>query len=192
MIFLEAALRIADCTDDAISEIVQASDIIDYRRGRIRGICVTRIEQQGVNREIAPQHILPGVAFKNDRVRMSAIAVGVIAAKCRDLHTIHQHDTKLSSDQLRAREKLDQTSWDCVRGDVIIFGFAAENEVANAASHKPGLVPMRAQYRRDVERAIEGCSGNRHASDRRIRAASTFPLEWQSKILSPFRPPRSL
>ena len=108
MIFLEPLLRIADRPDYMLAEISEPTDVIHHLRFQlIRGLCQRRIQHQGIDREIAPEHVLFRIAFKADFQRMPAVGIRVIATKCGNFNPFHQNHPKLCAHQLGLRKYLD-------------------------------------------------------------------------------------
>jgi hypothetical protein len=111
-----------------------------------------RIEQQRIDGEIAPQDVLPCIAFKSHFHRMTAVHVGMIAAKRGDLDAFHQHYTELRAHQLGLGKNLNELARQGIGSDVVIRRFTAQNKIANASADQPALERARSEFLGDLNR----------------------------------------
>src|SRR5271165_4147795 len=103
MVFAKAPLWIPDGADDAGLQISQAADMIHYSRKITKEL---RGQQQCIDGEIPPQHVLARIGFKANSLRMPSVAVIQVATKRGHFHTVYQNDTELRAHQIGPREKL--------------------------------------------------------------------------------------
>src|SRR5258706_10917073 len=104
MVFFETLLRPSDRSNDAVTKIAQSTDGDDYFGIKgIRGIQRSGIQQQRVDRKVAAQHVLFRIGLEGHLYRAAAIVVRMIAAECRDLHSVHQNHAELRAYQLSLR-----------------------------------------------------------------------------------------
>jgi hypothetical protein len=100
-------LGIADRANDTITQISKAADVIDDVRCHcIGGIGKRWIEQQGIDREIAPQDVLFCIVLESDFRGMPAVHIRMVASKGGDFHSIDEHHAKLGSHQLGSGKNL--------------------------------------------------------------------------------------
>src|SRR5205807_7320814 len=108
MVFFKTLLRISDRSNDALTKIAQSSDGVDHLgMPGIRGIHRSGIQQQRVDRKVAAQHVLFRIGLEGHLYRAAAIIEGMIAAECRDLHSVHQDHAELRAYQLSLRKYLN-------------------------------------------------------------------------------------
>ncbi len=136
-VFLEAEFRVADGADEARIEIGAAADQIDHLAG-------ARIHQQSVDREIAAANVVGRRMRIDHAIGMAAVGVADIGAERGDfdLNALldHDHDAEFCADGQAAGEKRFDALGRGIGRDVVVGGFAAENQIAHAAADKIGLV----------------------------------------------------
>jgi hypothetical protein len=90
MILCKALVRISDCPDYTVLDILLAADIID-------DVPRYRIHEQGVDGEVAAAHV-PMCAREFDMRRSASIFIATLGTKCGDFITVaflnHNHDAK--------------------------------------------------------------------------------------------------
>ena len=154
VVFLETLVRVADGAHHAAAQVLPASREVQH-------LVRIGIQQQRVDRKIAPHRILPGIAFEAHRIRTPAIAVAGVAAERGHLHLgrvlAYQHDAEMRAHLLGALEQLAHAIGTRVGGHVEILRRAAQQQVAHAAAHQVGLVPRFAQPRDDRAGQSFGC-----------------------------------
>ena len=104
MVLFETLRGIANGADHAVLQILQAAYVVHHVPGGI--VHMRRIEQQSIDGEVAPQHILLRVAFERHAFRMPPILVRMIAAEGCDFDAVYQDHAELRAHQLRLRKKL--------------------------------------------------------------------------------------
>ncbi|MDD5200171.1 MAG: hypothetical protein PHC88_10265 [Terrimicrobiaceae bacterium] len=144
---LREALRgIADGPDDAGVEVGAPADEIQHLLGR-------GVVKKAVHCEVAPAGVALGVG-KGHGGRVASVEVFAIGTEGRDLifaAVFEHHDhTELRADRDRAPEQAFNLRGPGARGDVIVLGVRAEQQVPHAAAGEVGLVPGGAQCRDDL------------------------------------------
>ena len=131
MIFAKPRLRISDGAYDASIEVRASANKIEHLIRR-------RIEQQRIDREVAPTHIRAWLRLEFHAFGMTSIEVLQIAAKCRDfyLHTIfaHKHDAEVRADLSGIRKQRQQFLWPGRCRNVEILRLTAEQKVADTTA----------------------------------------------------------
>ncbi len=163
LVFLEAAVGLADGADNAGAEIVLAADVVENGRGEVAGLAVQHgIEHHAVDGEVAAQDVFLHARGKTDFGGMAAIVVGDIRAKCSnfgdnfrelafagDVFT-DENDTEVGSDGEGAGKKLEDGVGMGAGGDVEVFGRQAEEQVADAAASEIRFVASGAEPEDDA------------------------------------------
>jgi hypothetical protein len=151
-IFLKALRRIADRSDDAVAQVVEAAGVVDDREGR-------DVVEQRVDREVASEGILfrraERVVTMDQSVELSIsrfhiqrdwfCVVGVrqlrrrdLAAKGGDFDRLRAEANVRQAEPPSDDPAVAEESLDLVRvrvgADIEIFGMATEQEVADAAA----------------------------------------------------------
>jgi hypothetical protein len=144
----EADGGIADGADEVRVEIGAAADeIADFAGGRI--------EEEGVDGEIAAEGVFAGVG-EGDGFGAAAVGIGGIGAIGGDFdgNAVIGHDDD-DAEGLAEGDRLGKERFDAVGervgGDVPVLGLAAEQEIADAAADEPRLVAVFAQGAQDVQ-----------------------------------------
>ncbi len=100
---------------------------------------------------MAPERILPGVAFESDMIGTASVAVAEIAPERGDFHlgaagfVINQNNAEMRTYPVRARKILNHFFRPCIRRNVIVFRPVAHQPVAYAAPHQVCLAPLLVQ-----------------------------------------------
>jgi hypothetical protein len=147
LVFAEAERGLADGADEAGAEIVAATDEVENFAG-------ARIEEQGVDGEVAAADVFFGGAGEDDVVGMPAVGIAHIGAEGGhlDLQGIldDNDDAELRADGKAVRKKLLNALGHGIGGNVVIERLAAELEVSDASADEVGLVAGFVQGRADV------------------------------------------
>ena len=160
LVFLEAALCIADCAHDPGLQIVAAADKIQH------AVAVQRIHEQAVDGEVAALHVLLRILRIAHLVGMPAVGVGAVIAKRRNLNVIrvlgrlcrkrqilrrrHQHYSELRAHRISFRKDPHDLRWRRVGRDIVVRRRQAQQCVAHAAAGEVGLKSALPQLPHDV------------------------------------------
>ena len=139
MVFREARFGIADGAEDARVEIGAAADVIADLAGG-------RIEEEGVDGEVAPEGVFAGVR-EGDGAGVTAVGIGRVGAVGGDFDhgAVVAHDGDdaegLADGDGFGKQRLDAVG-EGVGGDVPVLGRAAEEQVADAAADEQHFVAV--------------------------------------------------
>jgi len=150
---LRIAAKVSGSMVNPSRQIRPPADEIDHLARR-------RIEQQGINGEVAPQRVLPGIVLEPHALRMPPIRVLEVAAEGGHFHLrpvlAHQHDPEVRPHLARAGKQSQQLRGRGRAGDVEVLRNPAQQQVAHAPAHQKGPVPRGAQPFHDRVRQLPG------------------------------------
>ena len=165
LIFAKAPFGIADGTNQLALEIFAAADEVEH------AVVVERVHEQAVDGEIAALYVFARIGAVGNLVRMAAIGVDAIIAEGRNFDCLvlggftgsfvrmrfcgvreigasemvdgNQHNSELCADGIGFGEDAHYLLRDGIGCDIVIGGFAAEQQVADASAHQVCLVSVR-------------------------------------------------
>ena len=135
-----------------------------------------RQEEQRVNREIATLGVLLRRVGVHHPIGVATVGIADIGTKRGDLNLRDlslnrlarfgifgdNDDSELRADREAAREKLLDTIRRGVGGDIVVGGFAFEQNIAHAAADEVGLMARRAQGAADAFRKCASVHGHNY------------------------------
>ena len=130
-------------------KVFAAADVVEDGGVEIAGGLVgDGIEQHAVDGEVAAEDVFARVGGVADGIGTAAVGVGAVRAEGGDFGgdlvavdlLADQHYAEVCADGEGLREERDDLVRGGGRGDVVILGCDAEEEVANAAAGEEGLV----------------------------------------------------
>ena len=151
MVFPEPQFGIADGPEDAAFEVIQSADVVDDD-------IFYRIEEEGIDREIAACHIQRDIVCVKDLFRVSAIAVLPFFPEggdfVRDGFDQYGNDTERSAEGDRLFEERHDLFRSGVSGDIQIFRRFPEQHIPYTATHQICLISGIAQRVDDLHHAL--------------------------------------
>jgi hypothetical protein len=102
--------------------------------------------KQAVDCEVATGYVLPRVGGENDLIRVPAIGIADLTAKgshfdfSRSAENLHNSELRANREALR--EQLQDPFREGVRGDVVIGGLAANENIPHTAPDKERFMAM--------------------------------------------------
>ena len=156
MILPKARLRIADRADDAGLQIRPPVGVIQH-------LARIRIEQQGVNGEVAPLHVLARVLLEANALGMPPVTILQIAAKGGYLNLraalVHQHDAEVRADLVAMRKQSKEFGGGRGGRDIEILRNPPQQQVPHAAAYKVSQVAGAAELSHDLPGQRRGTHG---------------------------------
>ena len=169
----EALLRRADGAHQAALQVAPAFDVVEQLAVRSVGMRGERIEQQAVDGEVAPLHVMLRRGGVAHRVGMAAVEIGSVGAEGGDLDVAliarisqrfqrHQHHSELRADGVGLGKDAHDLVGRGRGGNVVIGGLAAQQQIAHASAHPQSLVAVAAEKPDGCERGFALGKGTGH------------------------------
>ena len=150
-VFRKAEFRSADGADDAALKVGLAADEVQNFAG-------DGIKQEAVDGEVAALNVEPGFRRKLDSIRMAAVRIGAVTAiggnlngvvVARSIFAVVEHgdedDAELRSNGVGPGEDAHDFIRTGGGGNVIVRGFAPEQQITHTAADEMGRVAVVAQ-----------------------------------------------
>ena len=139
LVFREPFVGIADRSNPAIRQIGVAFDIVQI-------LLPDRVEENAVDREVAPANVLLRVPRERHTLGAPPVAVVVVRTESRYLHVhavpVNQYHAELRSNADSVREILQQVLRRRVGGDVVVLCGNAEQAITHAPARPVGLMTV--------------------------------------------------
>src|ERR1700723_1528513 len=159
LVFAETRFGLANGTNDSVARVVASADEVEH-------FVRFRVEQQAVDREIAPLDVFLRSGGIHNFIGMAPVAVAHVRTKSRHFHRRggafgliarlrflhHYHDAELRTHREAIRENLLDALRSWAGSHIVIGRFAVQQNVAHTSADEIGLVALGTERPADVFR----------------------------------------